>query len=78
MNEKIFEGVKQVLFDHFGEIEVTYNTVAKDVDGWDSMTHMEIIADIQKAFNVKFSIADLRSFSCVGKIVDCLDAKLNG
>ena len=77
MNEEIFARVKQVLYRIFGEIEVNYNTVAKDVEGWDSLTHIKVISEIQKEFQVKFSMADLRSFSCVGKIVDCIDKKLN-
>ena len=77
MNEEIFNRVKKVLYKHFGQIEVKYDTVAKDVDGWDSLTHIKIINDIQSEFNIKFTMPDLRSFSCVGKIVDCLERKLN-
>ena len=76
MNEEIFARVKKILFSFFGEHDYKYETVAKDVEGWDSMTHIKIINEIQKEFNIKFSMSDLRSFSCFGKIVDCLDKKL--
>lgn len=77
MNEEILARVKTILFSHFGEFEVKYETAAKDVDGWDSLMHYKIIREIQDEFNVKFNISDLRSFTCVGKIVENLDNKLN-
>ena len=77
MNEDIFLRVKKVIYQYFGEVEINYDTTAKDVEGWDSLTHVKIISDIQKEFNIKFTMGDLRSFSCVGKIVDCLDNKIN-
>ena len=77
MNQEIFERIKKVLYKQFGEVEITYNTTAKDVEGWDSLTHVKIINAIQQEFNVKFSMGDLRSFSCVGKIADCVEKKLS-
>ena len=76
MNQEVFERIKKVLYKQFSEVEITYDTTAKDVEGWDSLTHVKIINAIQQEFNVKFSMGDLRSFSCVGKIVDCVDKKL--
>lgn len=76
MNKEISDRINKILYNHFGEIEVNYDTVAADVDGWDSLEHIQIISDIQKEFNIKFSVSELRSFSCVGKIVDTVEKKL--
>jgi acyl carrier protein len=35
------------------------NTTAKDVDGWESITHMMIITEIENIFKIKFKLMDL-------------------
>ena len=77
MNQEIFERVKKVIVAQLGEAEISSETTAKDVEGWDSLTHVKIINGVQNEFNIKFTMSDLRSFSCVGKIVECVEKKLN-
>ena len=39
--------------------EITNELTATDVEGWDSLTHMEIITGIEEAFHVKFKLREL-------------------
>lgn len=45
------------------------NTVADDVEGWDSLNHLKIILAIEEAFSVEFEIEDITSFENVGDII---------
>lgn len=52
-------------------------TTAKDVQGWDSLSHASIIVEIEKLFNIKFSIRDMMKWKNVGKMIDSIEAKIN-
>ncbi|MCF8381825.1 MAG: acyl carrier protein [Bacteroidales bacterium] len=45
---------------------------ANDVDNWDSLTHMILISDIEKEFEVKFKLKELNKMRNVGDMVDLL------
>ena len=45
-------------------------TVAGDVDGWDSLSHALIVLRLEKAFDIRFDDADLGRVQSVGELVD--------
>ena len=49
---------------------------AKDVEGWDSLTHITLIMTIEETFGVKFSTREVMGFRNVGEMLDCLARKL--
>ncbi|GAL67046.1 acyl carrier protein [Jejuia pallidilutea] len=56
---------------------LTESTTANDVDGWESITHMMIISDIEKSFNIKFKLMDLMNMDTVGDLIKAIDKELN-
>ena len=56
-------------------IRLTEATTAQDVDGWDSLTHMLIINDIETAFDLQFSFREIAKFKNVGDICKAIQAK---
>lgn len=56
-------------------IQLTESTTAQDVEGWDSLTHMVIIADIETFFDVQFSFREIAKFKNVGDICKAIQAK---
>lgn len=48
----------------------------KDVDGWDSLTHMQIIAQIEKRFGVRFNFREVIKFKNVGDLCSALLTKM--
>lgn len=54
-------------------IVVTEETTADDIEEWDSITHVQIVAEIQKVFGVKFSAKEMLLWENVGDIVDALE-----
>lgn len=51
-------------------------TVAADVDGWDSLTHMMIIDSIERKYNIKFKLKEVMKFNNLGDIIACVQSKV--
>jgi acyl carrier protein len=67
---EIFESV----FD--GEsIRLTPELSAKDVEGWDSLTHIRLILTVEKAFKVRFSTSEVGKLEDVGDLVALIKAR---
>jgi acyl carrier protein len=49
---------------------------ARDVEGWDSLTHMEIITEIEAVFNIKFKLKDLNKLKNLGTLIELIESKL--
>lgn len=60
------------------QLEVNETTTANDVEAWDSLTHLTLISEIQKHFNVKFKITEIMKFKNVGDMCNVLRTKMNG
>ncbi|CAH8285592.1 acyl carrier protein [Mariniflexile fucanivorans] len=56
--------------------EINDALTAKDVDGWDSLSHMIIITQIEKEFGIKFKLRDLNKLDNVGALIDVIQTKL--
>jgi len=54
---------------------ITRTTMADDIDDWDSLTHMMLIAAVEKKFSVKFSFNELPLLQNVGDMVDSIEEK---
>ncbi len=52
--------VFQQVFDD-DELVVGRSTTAKDVEGWDSLMHVTLLINVEKAFGVKFRSAEVAS-----------------
>lgn len=61
------------------ELVIRDGTSAADIDGWDSMAHINLIIAIEKRFGVKFSAAEIgalgRPGQNVGNMLQLLETK---
>jgi len=55
---------REVLDDD--RLVLTAELSAKDVDGWDSFTHTELITAIEKHYGINFSLKEILKFKNVG------------
>jgi acyl carrier protein len=55
---------------------LTNELTANDVDRWDSLSHMILITEIEKAFTIKFKLKDLNKMRNVGAMIDTIITKL--
>lgn len=58
------------------EIILTDSTTAEDVGEWDSLSHIQLIVAIEKAFGIKFTSKEILSWKNVGELVSSTLSKL--
>ena len=78
MNESdIYAQLREIFEEVFDDdsIVVTPALSAKDVDGWDSLTHIRLILTVEKAFRVKFSTSEIGKMGTVGDLVMLIKAR---
>lgn len=54
------------------ELKIDYNMSADDIDGWDSLSNMTIISEIEKKWNVHFKLRDIVRMKNIGDMVDVI------
>jgi acyl carrier protein len=64
----------QDVFDD-DSILVAPELTAKDVDGWDSLTHIRLMLSIEKTFRIKFSTSEIGKLENVGALVALIQAR---
>ena len=54
---------------------VSEGMTAADVPTWDSLSNINMIIAVEKAFGVKFSIKDVRNLKNVGELLELIKRK---
>ena len=57
-------------------LQITPATTANDVDGWDSLSHINLITAIEMKFNLRFTQKELLRQRNVGDLIADIDLKL--
>lgn len=75
---EILEEVQEIFRDILDEesLQLTDSTTADDVDGWDSLTHIQLIVAIEKHFKIKFTAKEILSWKNVGEMLDSIVNRL--
>jgi len=78
--EEIKQKAQEIFRDVFGDdtIEITDSLTAEDVEEWDSFTNVEMVARLEKEFNIEFAISEVQDLEDVGGLLDLLEKKLKG
>ncbi len=56
-------------------IQIDNLTSAKDVEGWDSFTHLVLIQEVEKDFNFEFKLRELMRMENVGDMIEIIASK---
>jgi acyl carrier protein len=57
-------------------IQLLDATTAQDIPGWDSLTHINLIIEIEEEFDLKFTVDDIAGLRNVGEMVAMVERKL--
>ena len=57
-------------------IQISPEMTANDVDGWDSLSHINLITTIEAKFNIRFTQKELLRQRNVGNLLVDIDQKL--
>ena len=58
------------------EIELTMESTAKEVEDWDSLSHIHLMVAIEKHFKIRFTSTEISSFKNVGEMVETVKKRL--
>jgi acyl carrier protein len=75
---KCQEALNQVFRQVFAnpKLNIQADMTPNDIDGWDSMAHVNLIAAVELAFQIKFDGKELRKLRTVGDLGHLIDGKL--
>jgi acyl carrier protein len=73
----VFTKLTDVFRDVFDddELTITPHTTAKDIPGWDSFAHINLIVATEASFHVKFKTSEIESLRDVGHLATLLERK---
>ena len=71
--------IQEILRDVFldDELEITNETTAGEVDGWDSLSHVTVILKTEQAFGVRFRLSEVAELENVGQLVALVERELS-
>jgi acyl carrier protein len=70
--------LQEVFRDVFDDEDITLtpSTTAKDVEGWDSLNHVNLVVAVEKKFKIKFTTKEVTGLPNVGEFVQLIERKL--
>ena len=71
----IFEEVQEIFRNNFDDesLVITRATCADDIEDWDSLEQINLQTAIEKRFNLKFNLSDVRNLQNVGDLLDLVE-----
>lgn len=71
---EVFETLVKICRDVFNDdsLTVTELTTAADVNGWDSLTHLSLINELEETYNVAFTLDEVTGFKNLGELLQAL------
>ena len=76
--DEVFERLNEVFRDVFDDESITVNdqTTADDIEDWDSLEHINLMAAVESEFGIKFSVGQVVTMKNVGEMVDIILQKV--
>ena len=77
--EEIKIKVQDIVQDVFQSpsLEINPEMTANDVDKWDSLTHLTMIAKVEETFGFRFKLKEMVKMKNVGDMLDIINEKIN-
>jgi len=73
---KVLTGIFRDVFKR--NVDLKPDLTAKDVAGWDSFRHIDILMAAEQAFSIKLTTEEIDNMRQLGDLVDIIAAKTNG
>lgn len=77
--EEVFEKLNEVFRDVFDDDSITVGetTTAEDIEDWDSLEHINLLAAVEQEFGIKFNMGQVVSMKNVGEMSDIIISQIN-
>jgi acyl carrier protein len=72
--ETIWPKLTDIFRNQFQDNQLTIGpeTTADDVEGWDSLAHVQLLVAVEKAFGIRFNTGEVASLANVGEMVELI------
>ena len=76
--EEILDITRAIFKEVFMEdsLEIQLETTAADIEGWDSLTHIELVSAIENKFSIQFSFREVMNFNSVSDMIDVIQNRM--
>ena len=76
--EEVYETLNEVFRDVFDDesIEVNDETTSDDIEDWDSLEHINLLAAVEQEFGMKFNMGQVVSMKNVGEMADIIISQI--
>ena len=76
--EEAYEKLNSVFRDIFDDEDITVNnaTTADDIEDWDSLEHINLLAAVEQEFGMKFNMGQVVSMKNVGEMADIIISQI--
>lgn len=78
MNSSIKEKLQDIFRDVFGDdkIQLSEEMSAQDIEGWDSLQHILILAAVQDEFGISFDVDEIMNINNIGDMIKSIEGKI--
>lgn len=76
--QEIHQQLTAVFRDVFDNpaLEISDSTTGPDVEGWDSITHVNLIVAVEKAFQTTFTTKEVKALANVGDFIALISKRV--
>lgn len=75
---EVLKRVEEIFREELGQSDIVLDdeTTAEDVEGWDSLSHVQLVAAMEDAFGIEFSSREILSWDNVGDLIDSIQKRI--
>lgn len=72
--DEVFEKMLDICRDVFDDdsLVLTESTMAADVEGWDSLTHLSLVSELEETFDIAFTLDEVTGSRNLGELLTAL------
>ncbi len=76
--EEVFENLNKVFADVFDDESIIVNAAptSDDIEDWDSLEHINLVAAVEQEFGMKFTMGQVVTMKNVGEMVDIVMSQI--
>ena len=71
---EVFEKMKEICKDVFEDdsLVITESATAADIKGWDSLTHLSLVNELEETFEIAFTLEEVSNSKNIGELLNAL------
>lgn len=75
----VMESLNEIFCEVFDDssIQIRPEMTTHDIDGWDSLSHVNLITAVELRFNIRFTQKELLSMKNVGYLASTIEMKIS-